>query len=539
MPYAPANSYEGDLKIWSGSEIEEYFAPDLSIGEIIFHEMRRHPKLIAQISTTEETILIREELHSNAMRVASYMRSKGLLQSDIVGIIARNTSHIPAVAYGCFFNGIAFHSLNIAYDRGTIEKLFSITHPRMIFCDGDEYEKVRDATRGMEDVEIVTMRNHPEGGSTPIEQILSSPIEENFRPVRLEQGIDQTLAILCSSGTTGIPKAVTITNSRQILMGSYSLTTSDIQYCHNTLDWITGLLTTITSGIFSTTRIIADNVFDPVHMMRLIEEYKITWLIQGPSQMAQMANCPEFEGADLPSIRQFVFGGGRSSVETQKQIRSRLSSDCLNFMYGFTELGAMGTINYHFDKKPNSVGRVVPGLKAKIISEEGKSLGPNELGEVCIRNGQYWAGYYGNPQETRKMRDPQMWFHTGDLGYFDQDGFLYIVERKKDMLKYQNIMYYPNDIETIISEMPDVAEVCVFGVWDQVYGDKAAAAVVKKQGTELNAQDVEDYVKERTDSKYKHLHEGAIIVEDLIRSPNGKTNRKATKDYFLEVKERQ
>ncbi|XP_001360047.2 luciferin 4-monooxygenase-like [Drosophila pseudoobscura] len=539
MPYVLANSYDADLKIWSGSEIEEYFAPDLSIGEIIFHEMRRHPKLIAQISTTEETILIREELHSNAMRVASYMRSKGLLQSDIVGIIARNTSHIPAVAYGCFFNGIAFHSLNIAYDRGTIEKLFSITHPRMIFCDGDEYEKVRDATRGMEDVEIVTMRNHPEGGSTPIEQILSSPIEENFRPVRLEQGIDQTLAILCSSGTTGIPKAVTITNSRQILMGSYSLTTSDIQYCHNTLDWITGLLTTITSGIFSTTRIIADNVFDPVHMMRLIEEYKITWLIQGPSQMAQMANCPEFEGADLSSIRQFVFGGGRSSVETQKQIRSRLSSDCLNFMYGFTELGAMGTINYHFDEKPNSVGRVVPGLKAKIISEEGKSLGPNELGEVCIRNGQYWAGYYGNPQETRKMRDPQMWFHTGDLGYFDQDGFLYIVERKKDMLKYQNIMYYPNDIETIISEMPDVAEVCVFGVWDQVYGDKAAAAVVKKQGTELNAQDVEDYVKERTDSKYKHLHEGAIIVEDLIRSPNGKTNRKATKDYFLEVKERQ
>ncbi|XP_017145461.1 4-coumarate--CoA ligase [Drosophila miranda] len=538
MPYAPANSYDGDLKIWSGSEIEEYFAPDLSIGEIIFHEMRRHPKLIAQISTTEETILSREELHSNAMRVASYMRSKGLIQSDIVGIIARNTSHIPAVAYGCFFNGIAFHSLNIAYDRGTIEKLFSITHPRIIFCDGDEYEKVRDATRGMEDVEIVTMRNHPEDGSTPIQQILSCPIEENFRPVRLEQGIDQTLAILCSSGTTGIPKAVTITNSRQILAGSQDLTTADVQYTHSSLDWITGLLTTVTSGVYSTTRILADNVFDPVYMMRLIEEYKVTWILQAPSHMAMMVNSREFESADFSSIRKYLFGGGRASVETQHLIRSRLSSDCLHFAYGFTELGAMATMNYHFDEKPNSVGRLVSGLKAKIISEEGESLDRDEVGEVCIRNGQHWAGYYGNPEESHKVRDSQGWFHTGDLGYMDDDGFLYIVERKKDMLKYQNIMYYPNDIETIISEMPDVAEVCVFGVWDPINGDEAAAAVVKRQGSDLKAQDIIDYVRGHTDAKYKHLNGGAIIMEDLKRSPNGKTNRMSTKAYFLEVKDR-
>ncbi|SPP83721.1 luciferin 4-monooxygenase-like [Drosophila guanche] len=538
MPYVPANSYDGDLKIWSGSEITEYFAPNLSIGEIIFHEMRRHPKLIAQISTTEETILTREELHSNAMRVASYMRSKGLLQSDIVGIIARNTTHIPAVAYGCFFNGIAFHSLNIAYDRGTIEKLFSITRPRIIFCDGDEYEKVREATQDLEKVEIVTMRNHPEGGSTPILQILSSSIEDNFLPVRLEQGIDQTLAILCSSGTTGIPKAVTITNSRQILAECYSLTTSDIQYTHSTLDWITGLLTTITSGVFSTTRIIADNVFHPVNMMRLIEEYKITWLIQAPSHMAMMANSEEFESADFSSIRSYLFGGGRASVETQHLIRNRLSSDCLHFAYGFTELGAMATMNHHFDEKPNSVGRLVSGVKAKIICEEGESQGPDEVGEVCISNGQHWAGYYGNPEESHKIRDSQMWFHTGDIGYMDDDGFLYIVERKKDMLKYQNIMYYPNDIETIISEMPDVAEVCVFGVWDQINGDEAAAAVVKRQGSDLKAQDIVDYVRDHTDAKYKRLNGGAIIMQDLMRSPNGKTNRMATKAYFLEVKDR-
>jgi len=211
----------------------------------------------------------------------------------------------------------------------------------------------------------------------------------------------------------------------------------------------------------------------------------------------------------------------------------------MHLAYGFTETGTMVSMNCNFDEKPNSVGRLAEGFKLKILNDQGDNLGPNEVGEICVHNGQYWAGYYGNPEESQKMRDSNMWFHTGDLGYMDDDGFLYIVERKKDMLKYQNIMYYPNDIEEIISKMPDVAEVCVFGVWDQFNGDEATAAVVKKIGSQIHAQDVVDYVKSHTDAKYKHLHGGAIIVDDLIRSANGKTNRLATKAYFLEIKDKQ
>ncbi|KAH8335389.1 hypothetical protein KR074_000754 [Drosophila pseudoananassae] len=536
MPYSPVNYYNSDLKIWSGDQVTHYFDRNLSIGEIIFKEMQRHPKQIAQISATENTILTRQELLQNTMHVASFMRSEGLLQTDVVGLIARNTTHLPAVAYACFFNGVAFHSLNITYDRNTIEKLFHITKPKLIFCDGDEFDKVREATSEL-DVKIITMRNHPSESIT-INEVLGTPIEDNFQPAELEQGNDQTLAILCSSGTTGIPKAVTISNSRQILAANHNLTTSDIQYSHNTLDWITGLLTTITSGVYSTTRIIADNAFDPVFAMKLIKDYKVTWIIQPPSAMAMMVNTPEFETCDLSSLRCYMYGGSRASVEVQNSIRSRLSQDCLQFAYGFTELGAMATINLHFDQKPNSVGRLVNGLRMKIINDQGESLGPEEMGEVCISNGQHWMGYFGNQQETRDMRDLKRWFHSGDLGYVDRDGFLYIMERKKDMLKYQNIMYYPNDIEAIISQMPEVAEVCVFGVWSNIYGDEAAACVVKRQGCNLSDQDVVDYVQSRTDSKYKQLNAGAIIVKDLMRSANGKTNRIANKAHYLQVKNR-
>ncbi|XP_068155323.1 luciferin 4-monooxygenase-like [Drosophila tropicalis] len=536
MHFKPATSYDADNKVWSGPAEAFYFAPDLSIGEIIYEEMRRHPKLIAQISDTENTILTREELLLNSIRVATYMRNQGLSQSDVVGIIARNTTDIFAITYACFFNGIAFQSLNILHDHETIERQFNLTKPRLIFCDGDEYEKVRDATIDF-DVKIITLRNHLKD-SISIDELLATPVGEKFQTARLEKGNDQTLAILCSSGTTGDPKAVTITNSRKILNPSPPLTTADVLFCSSTLDWLSGLLSAVISGVYSTTRIITDCGFDAEYFCHLVEKYKITWALLGSAHLAMMSNSEEFERADFSSLRYFTYGGSRCSLEVQHKLRRAFSVDCMHLAYGLTELGTLATVNYHFDEKPNSSGRLTNGFKLKIINKKGEAQEADEVGEICIYSGQYWDGYYRNPKESQHIRDDKLWYHTGDLGYMDDDGFLYIVERKKDMLKYKTMMYYPHEIENVISKMPEVAEVCVFGVWNPYTGDEAAAAVVKKLGSDLHAQDVLDYVMEHVDATYKQLNGGALIVDELKRSANGKTNRMATKAYFLEVKDR-
>jgi len=138
------------------------------------------------------------------MKVASYMRKLGLEQGDFVGVIGRLTTHLTALAYACFFNGTPYHALHTEYEQSAIERLFGITKPRLIFCDGDEFEKVQAATKGLQ-VQIVTMRNHP-AGILRIQDILTTPVEMNFRPVRLKDGTDQLLAILSSSGTSGLPK---------------------------------------------------------------------------------------------------------------------------------------------------------------------------------------------------------------------------------------------------------------------------------------------------------------------------------------------
>ncbi|XP_033149763.1 4-coumarate--CoA ligase [Drosophila busckii] len=419
------------------------------------------------------------------MRIASYLRNLGLKQTDIVGIAARNTTHICSVVYACFFNGIAYHALNWKGQQTTIEKLFTITKPRIIFCDGDEYEKIKAATEQLQ-VKIITMRNHVEG-SIKIEELLRTPIEENFSPARLENGNDQNLAILSSSGTTGLPKAVTVRNTHGYFNDCFSVTSDDIMFTNSTFDWMTGLMRSIICGAFGAMSVIATADFDRAYVLGILEKYKVTWFFFASGQLAQMVNCVEFDKTDLSSLRRILYGGGPCSVENQKQFRSKVQKGAMNFFYSMSEITGYGCINFHFDEKTNA------------------SLGANEVGEVCHRSKQYWAGYYGDPAETSKMQDKDLWFHSGDLGYVDEDEFLYIVDRKKEMLNDE-------------------------------YGDEAAAVVVKMPGTQITAQDVVEYVQQHEQSKHLHLHAGVIIVDDLKRLPNGKTDRKANKAHFLKLK---
>jgi len=222
------------------------------------------------------------------------------------------------------------------------------------------------------------------------------------------------------------------------------------------------------------------------------------------------------------------------SLEVQDIFRKRLGRGKLEYGLGFSELSSSNcTINVHYDEKPNSVGRVCPGTKLKIISQEGETLATNKLGEICIHPGQYWDGYYLNPEATKEAQDADGWLFTGDTGYVDDDGFLYMVGRIKDMLKYQGLMYYPSEVEDIINQMPGVAEVCVFGIDHATNWYENAATVVPKRGSNITAEDVVKFVAANTDANYLQLRAGVLIVSDIKRLPNGKTNRQAAKEFFL------
>ncbi|KAH8273180.1 hypothetical protein KR018_011459 [Drosophila ironensis] len=530
---SPTTHYDPEQKIWSGSIQQSLYNDELTVGQIIFRQLQRQPQRIFQISHTDNTRLTRWQMLQNACKIGCYLRKQGFQkETDIVGLMARNSTHVAALGYGCLFNGTPFHAVNANLEQKTIANLYRITRPRIICCDVSEYEKIKEIAASLDAVIITVNGTVP--GVMSVGDILKDPLPEDYEPARFSRGVDRIMAILCSSGTTGTPKAVTLSNSRKLFETHSYLGPDDVQYAPSTLDWVTGLITLVTAGAWGTVRLISSQMFSTEHFLELCEQHEVSWSIMANSHVAMLANCPQTRAQKLRSLRHLIFAGGHCLVATIKKMQSFLHGPgILRNAYGLTEVGTLVSYNHDTQSKPTSVGRLLANIRVKIVDAAGKNQGPKELGEVLCNNGQAWSGYFGNPQATAEMRDAGGWFHTGDIGYFDEDKYLHIVERKKDMLKYLGMMYYPHEVEEVIAQMPDVAEVCVFGIFRETEGDAAAASVVLRSGSKLNSSHIEDFVRKNVSVQFKHLHAGAQIVKQLAKSANGKVNRHAVKAAYL------
>ncbi|KAH8256307.1 hypothetical protein KR032_000399 [Drosophila birchii] len=528
-----ATSYDPVQKVWSGSSLQSLYNEDLTVGQIIYRQLQRQPQRIFQISHTDNTRLTRSQMLQNASKVGCYLRDQGFdTETDMVGLLARNSTHVAALAYGCLFNGTPFHAVNPNLEQKTIASLYRITKPRILCCDVSEFDKIKDIAASLGALVVTVNGKLP--GVLSAGDLLQIPLPEDYEPAQFQRGVDRTMAILCSSGTTGTPKAVTLSNSRKLFEIHSYLGPDDIQYAPSTLDWLTGLITLITAGVFGTVRLISSDMFSTAHFLDLCEQHEISWTIMANSHVAMLANCPNTTAQRLRSLKHLLFAGGHCLVGTLKKMQSFLHGPgILRNAYGLTEVGTLISYNYDTQSKPTSVGRLMANIRVKIVDSSGQLQGPKGVGEVLCNNAQSWSGYFGNPQATAEMRDSEGWFHTGDVGYFDQDYYLHIVERKKDMLKYLGMMYYPHEVEEVIAQMPEVAEVCVFGIWREMEGDAAAASVVLRSGSNLHPSHVEQFVRKNVAVQFKHLHGGVQIVPQLAKSANGKVNRHAVKAAYL------
>jgi len=266
----------------------------------------------------------------------------------------------------------------------------------------------------------------------------------------------------------------------------------------------------------------------------LVKKYKINYAVLPPRHLSALITCPDAKPEALAPITHLNYGGGSISLATLQRSQELCKTAMFNSGYGMTEVGAI-TINIGISNV-SSAGRPIPGIKIRIVDEDGKNLGYNEVGEIYVHTGQAWNGYYGNPVETRRMQDFEGWFHTGDLGYFDEQNFLYIVDRKKEILKYQGLHYWPTEIEGVISELSQVQDVCVVGIYDEREGDAAGALVVKTKGATISGKEIVDHVAKRLPATQKQLRAGVQFTDKLPSNVNGKTMRKTARDVFVAQK---
>lgn len=303
----------------------------------------------------------------------------------------------------------------------------------------------------------------------------------------------------------------------------------------SSIDWLTGLMALMTNVLIGGIRIISDKPYNAEYFHEIIVKYKVTVLFTNPPAMMELSQLPTYTKENMSSLRTVIMGGTPCSEKILKRVRSCLTNAYVYFGYGNTEVGPISW-NWQ-DYKLKSVGKILPNSQLIIVDQNtGKRLGPNEMGEICVKKHNVaWQGYYNNPESTSKTVDSDGFTHTADMGYVDEDHYLYVIDRVKDVMKYHGYKYSPHQIESIVAEIPDVVDVCVFGVYDVSNGHLPAAAVVKKPGSTLTESDVVKYVESRTEVFFKRLAYGAFFVNELPRNRNGKLLRNEIMEMCLSM----
>jgi acyl-CoA synthetase (AMP-forming)/AMP-acid ligase II len=272
--------------------------------------------------------------------------------------------------------------------------------------------------------------------------------------------------------------------------------------------------------------------FDPVTYIETIAREKVTHVMMVPAQIIAILGAPTFSAETLESLEMILSLGAPLLKEHKDELNQRLPGRFYE-LYGLTEGFVTVLDKMDYAAKPESVGVPPPFFEMRILDKSGKECPAGEVGEICGRGPILMPEYYKLPDLTAEaIKDG--WLHSGDLGYVDDDGFLYLVDRMKDMIISGGVNVYPRDIEEIAAQHPAVQEVAVFGISHDKWGETPLAAVVLNQPDSVSASDLRDWINARVAAKFQRVHD-VVIMEDFPRNVAGKTLKRVMRDNYGET----
>jgi long-chain acyl-CoA synthetase len=335
---------------------------------------------------------------------------------------------------------------------------------------------------------------------------------------------DDTAVILYTSGTTGTPKGAELTHanlkrnaeiSRALFdLGSDAVTLGALPLFHS-FGQTCGLNATIAAG--GTLTLIPR--FDPGKALEIIQRDKVNVFEGVPTMYGAMLHHPERDKFDVSAIELCSSGGSAMPVEVLKGFEEAFGCKVLEG-YGLSETSPVASFNHRDrERKPGSIGTPVEGVEMKVVDDDGNEVPQGEVGEIVIRGHNVMKGYWNRADATAETI-VDGWLHTGDMAKVDEDGYFFIVDRKKDMIIRGGYNVYPREIEEVLYEHPDVREVAVVGVPHDDLGEEVGAAVALKEGAEASEDDLRSYVKEQV-AAYKYPRR-IWFVDELPKGPTGK-----------------
>ncbi len=457
-------------------------------------------------------VLTYADLDDLSARVAGWLNSQGIEPGDRVGIMLPNVLAFPPLYYGVLRAGGVVVPMNPLLKKREVEHYLSDSQAKLIFASEGAIAEAEAAAASTGAATYAV-------GSGTVETISAWPSQ----PEVVSRACDDTAVILYTSGTTGTPKGAQLTHSNMgtnasvtaktllhltqedVIMGCLPLFHSFGQTC--------GLNTSVLSGSCLT----LVPRFDPELALKVIERDRVTVFEGVPTMYVAMLSTGS-SVTDVSTLRLCVSGGAALPVEVLNGFARTFGAAIIEG-YGLSETSPVASFNKPDRAKPGSVGVPIEGVEMRIVDESGSEVAVGEIGEIAIRGHNVMRGYWDRPDATEEaIRDG--WFYTGDVGKQDDDGFFFIVDRKKDLIIRGGFNIYPREIEEVLYEHPAVLEAAVIGVPHLTHGEEVAAVVVLKPGAEAEPQELVNYVKERV-AAYKYPRH-VWVTHALPKGPTGK-----------------
>jgi fatty-acyl-CoA synthase len=352
---------------------------------------------------------------------------------------------------------------------------------------------------------------------------------------------DDPINIQYTSGTTGLPKGATLTH-RNILNNGYFVGeacgyTPDDRVCipvpfYHCFGMVMGNLGSTSHGA---TMVIPNDAFEPVSVLQAVAEERCTSLYGVPTMFIAELAVPDFDSYDLSSLRTGIMAGSPCPVEVMKQVIERMNMDDVTIAYGMTETSPVSTqtsADDSIDKRVGSVGRVHPHVEIRIADPEtGATVPRGTAGEFQTRGYSIMMGYWNEPEKTAQAIDAEGWMHTGDLAVMDDDGYVNITGRIKDLIIRGGENISPREIEEFLYSHPDIVDVQVVGVPDQRFGEEVCAFVQARDGASLNTDTVREYCQGRI-AHYK-VPKYVICVDEFPMTVTGKIQKYLLRDAAI------
>jgi fatty-acyl-CoA synthase len=483
-----------------------------------------------------DTELSKREFNHRINRLCSALLEAGITKGDRVAGLMANGNVFLEIFFAVSKLGAIMVPLNFRLAPAELVFILKDSSPSMLIYS-PEFGKLVEALRGkMPGVKkIVCEMQGGAVGDGEYEAWIEGYIVAEPE-VAWEVNMEDPHLIIYTSGTTGKPKGAVIAHANTQwnavhYLHNYRCDHSHVTACCAPFFHVGGLLCSAVPNIYTGAKLVIQRFFDPAGILKLIQENRVNSMLGIPVMYMLMAQTPEFAEADLTSIEYFIAGGSpcsKSLIETYQQKGTVFSQG-----YGMSEAPVITTLRPEdcMDKIGSS-GKPMFHMSVRLVDDQGNEVPVGETGEILSKGPVVIPQYWRNPEATAATIE-NGWIHTGDMGCFDADGFLYIKDRKKDMYISGGENVYPAEVENVIMGFSGVADVAVIGMPDEKWGETGMAIVIKAPGVEITDQEIIASCRGRL-AAYK-IPKKVVFTDELPKTPSGKPLKKALRARYLQA----